>query len=183
MPELPVMTDEVILKTYGYLTGVPVVPTAHFVMITALIIIGIGLVVFCFKFDIGVKKLVRYVPEQGFDKTAVYWKIRTHLLAQDAKAATKEGSCKYRNEAGLQCAVGCLIPDELYKPWMEGQTAHGVDIQNVLAKIFGRSLNDTELTFLRDLQTIHDSHLPKSWKRRLDEFAEREHIQLGCRFA
>lgn len=41
-------------------------------------------------------------------------KIEQHLTQQKSRAATPGGSCQYRTEDGLMCAVGCLIADADY---------------------------------------------------------------------
>lgn len=43
--------------------------------------------------------------------------VVTFLVKQGKRAV--ELGCMYRTEDGLKCAVGCLIPDELYKDEME----------------------------------------------------------------
>lgn len=49
--------------------------------------------------------------------------IRDHLTKQKARAVLPNGqSCVYRDEDGNKCAIGCLIPDELYTPEVEGMT-------------------------------------------------------------
>ncbi len=42
-----------------------------------------------------------------------------HLLTQ-RKQASERGACRYRTTNGLKCAGGCKIPDEIYRPAMEG---------------------------------------------------------------
>lgn len=48
-------------------------------------------------------------------------KILKHLRTQGhpCMLSTGKGRCVYRNDAGESCAVGCLIPDEMYKPKLE----------------------------------------------------------------
>ena len=47
-----------------------------------------------------------------------------HLLTQMEKAGLDNGTCFYRYKKSstvtLKCAVGCLVPDHLYKEGMEG---------------------------------------------------------------
>lgn len=51
--------------------------------------------------------------QETFDRVA------EHLLKQDAKSL-RHGACAYRGDAGLKCAVGCLISDEDYEYGIEG---------------------------------------------------------------
>lgn len=46
----------------------------------------------------------------------VFEYIRNHLLTQNRISADIDGACVYKNEQGLKCAAGCLIPDEKYHP-------------------------------------------------------------------
>ena len=46
--------------------------------------------------------------------------VLAHLRKQGKAAANIDGDCQYRGVNGTSCAVGCLIPDELYDPLIEG---------------------------------------------------------------
>ena len=67
--------------------------------------------------------------------------IATHLAKQQKRSVTEKG-CAYRGDGGTMCAVGCLIPDELYTDRIETLTYAGImsddvtnDIQDHLLKI------------------------------------------------
>lgn len=101
--------------------------------------------------------------------------IINYFSREGAVLAIKDGlkSCLYRTESGNKCAVGCLIPDELYRPWMEAGR-----IENLLYTLNSKANNpsasredrivslqvleiingsDPEKDkLLRDLQTLHD---------------------------
>lgn len=55
-------------------------------------------------------------PQEIFDTVA------THLFAQGKRALSIKdtNNCAYRAPAGSKCAVGCLIPDDVYTLNMEG---------------------------------------------------------------
>lgn len=112
----------------------------------------------------------------------IFMKVRKHLLKQNKKAMLAnpkhddEGStCQYRL-GNLRCAIGCLIPDELYSREIEGA---GVEVTN------GVSLGDSEcllvqilieagipanaFPLLADLQYVHDGHDPERWAEKLNE--------------
>lgn len=95
----------------------------------------------------------------------VFDKVATHLLTQ-GKKAEDDGSCKYRAPDGCKCAVGALIPDELYTPQMDidGVLFYSDDINNVgVIKV----LRDQEITcdnLLVALQSLHDGEEVKNWK-------------------
>ncbi len=100
-------------------------------------------------------------------------KIRDHLTKQKARAVADVANttgdpmgepvsrCRYRGENGTMCAVGCLIPDERYRPEIEGYSAgHG----NIMVAIFGHEAHDAMSDdflnrlerLLRDWQHYHD---------------------------
>lgn len=63
--------------------------------------------------------------------------------------------CMYRGDDGRKCAVGVLIPDELYTPSMEGRSAEDMmkiylDVQNLLGA--------ENVEFLEAMQQVHDSN-------------------------
>jgi hypothetical protein len=53
-------------------------------------------------------------------------KIQAHLITQKAQAISegRAGACRLRTECGLKCAVGSIIPDELYDSSMEASSAN-----------------------------------------------------------
>ncbi|MGQ7794435.1 hypothetical protein ACUN0C_18675 [Faunimonas sp. B44] len=69
-----------------------------------------------------------------------------HLFKQGKQA--KFGGCVYRGPEGTKCAVGCLIPDELYSPKLEGRSVFSLP-QRVLDQLPAPSLLDK-------LQQAHD---------------------------
>lgn len=110
-------------------------------------------------------------------KQEIYDKVKNHLLTQNKKSAKaakfgEEDSfqCQYRHE-GLKCAIGCLIPDELYKPEMESKLVCTLRREfscNFLLPSDEKEGGD----FLRGLQYIHDDYEPKEWKLRLNLFSK-----------
>ncbi len=85
-------------------------------------------------------------------------KVYTHLLTQKAKA--KDGQvCMYRDRKGRSCAVGCLIPDNRYRPQFEGNRVdHDVNIAEA-ADIQGYQ----EMNLATALQNIHDNFTVDEW--------------------
>lgn len=110
----------------------------------------------------------------------IYDTVKKHLLTQNAKsvfdpARIEEGTpCMYRGENGLQCAVGCLIPDDLYHRSMEGASVTLlVTKYSKLRELFGRE--NTGL--VQELQNIHDEAPVNSWKSRLMQAAFNHGLQ------
>jgi hypothetical protein len=96
-------------------------------------------------------------PQEAFEKAA------KHLIAQGEPAGQMvNGSwrCYYRSPDGLKCAIGALIPDELYSADMECNSAY--EIVHVFEDLaFLRDANifdeDSVTNLLDELQVLHDS--------------------------
>ena len=87
----------------------------------------------------------------------IFNKVADHLLTQGrvATSSTTLPTCAYRSTDGATCAVGCLIPDELYVPEMENKSVYTLlwyfpDLPDYL---------HTNSRLLKSLQTIHDGGL------------------------
>lgn len=108
----------------------------------------------------------------------VFDTISTHLLKQGKKASYKNTHgtdiCCYRQKVGdeiLRCAAGCLIPDSLYNPEVEGwswstyKDSKPSDICELLKIPHHKEL-------IRRLQVVHDSHPVKNWPDELANLAK-----------
>jgi hypothetical protein len=135
----------------------------------------------------------------------IFETVKNHLLTQGKKAwvfqddPDQPGPCLYRTDDGLRCAVGCLIPDELYDPRMEGV---GIDclgtdwslpmwrdgryersrtaaplLRTALESRLGREVATKDLELLRELQVIHDEHERSVWEKKLREVEEDEDLR------
>lgn len=92
------------------------------------------------------------------------------------------GTCMYRDDdTGNKCAIGCLVPDELYEH-IEPFEGESVDdnLLNVLETldIIGIRPYDVDegwLIYLRETQSMHDSDAENASDlvRRLREYKER----------
>lgn len=100
--------------------------------------------------------MINPTPQEIFDR------VVTHLRTQNRKSYSIDGDnakCVYRSKEGYSCAVGCLIPDELYKPEMDGfdDEASDTSIDGLIKKNF--VLPDyfkDNLMLLSELQYVHD---------------------------
>lgn len=77
------------------------------------------------------------------------------LLSEDPAFG---GTCRYRTPGGCACALGCLIPDHLYDPRIEGCSAYSLiesadNRDHEIAELFG-SVN---FSFIRSAQDAHDT--------------------------
>ncbi len=110
-------------------------------------------------------------------KKQIIQKVREHLLSQNEKAMD-EDTCLYRfaphHRALLKCAVGCLIPDELYNSKMEKVSASLLTTlcPNLKPWLYAEDLEikDAE-ELLEDLQGVHDLSDVQHWP---DELANVE---------
>lgn len=84
-------------------------------------------------------------PFANLTKAEAKARIIAHFT-KDPRFGVEDGDCLYRASEGRKCAVGCLIPDELYNPAWEHQIG--------IASALGAS-PDLAL-FLEKAQEIHD---------------------------
>lgn len=98
----------------------------------------------------------------------IFDKVAEHLLKQNDRCMSAKSVCSYSGDNGLKCAVGVLIPDELYDRSMEGQS---------YSSIYGGSLSaaltkggvDLKLCIplLNGLQRLHDHEKVSAWRAAL----------------
>lgn len=94
-----------------------------------------------------------------------YDHICAHLAKQKRPAMAK-GKCVYRTPDGKKaCVVGCLVPDNLYDPAMEGRQVSPIPqhtSQAVMKVVEAIRPNDIDqfgwATFLMRAQGLHDNH-------------------------
>jgi hypothetical protein len=86
-----------------------------------------------------------------------YETIRAHLIQQGRPAKDLQtGSCFYRAEGGLKCAVGCLISDEAYNEKLEDHTPSDERVQEALRKS-GWDFTEGGFSMLKAMQERHDT--------------------------
>lgn len=87
------------------------------------------------------------------------------LLKQNMRSTMVTGNaqhCAYRGKGGLKCAVGFLIPDDIYDKSMEGLEVRDIrEKYPQLENVFVHNL------LLSKLQFAHDYHYPDKWKEEL----------------
>lgn len=87
--------------------------------------------------------------------------IADHLAKQRDKSSqlSDEGQtfCAYRGLKGSMCAVGCLIPDELYNTELERKGIDSIMFEDeVLREHFKNLLGNEAGSILRAAQSYHD---------------------------
>jgi hypothetical protein len=82
--------------------------------------------------------------------------VARHLFAQGRPARDPvSGSCQYRTSDGLKCAVGALIPDEMYRPEMD--TIWCSVASEIVDEFDLPSWMRENVSLLNDLQKVHDT--------------------------
>jgi hypothetical protein len=100
-------------------------------------------------------------------------KVSSHLLTQRRRSMSTEGMCMYRGCEGRMCAIGVLIPDDAYRPNMEGLAT----LPDVLCTI---GLQE-HYELCGGLQLIHDSAPPSQWVTELSKLAHRFELYDSAR--
>jgi hypothetical protein len=83
--------------------------------------------------------------------------VREQLIKQGKPAKFEAGPCYYRTADGCKCAIGHLIPNELYQKEMEGRWLSGLleHFKDHLG-IDPINISSRKVNHLGNLQYIHD---------------------------
>jgi hypothetical protein len=95
----------------------------------------------------------------------LFSRVRNHLLTQQHKSLDAFGDCMYRGPDGLQCAIGCLIPDEKYDRDFEQRRVTNTTIREAA----GITSDQTDLAI--SLQNVHDGYSVDEWPDALQKVA------------
>ena len=116
----------------------------------------------------------------------VFDKVVEHLARQKIPATNGGDGCMLRTGGGLMCAVGCLIPEEDYRPEMEDHSAvQVVDARDNIFSIWLKHNYGDHINLLDKLQSIHD-HAVRSeygiseWPIRLATSAFSENLNFDA---
>jgi len=80
-------------------------------------------------------------------KQEVFDTVVSALIKQGHPSIDTSGGCLYRGPDGLKCAIGHLIPDNVYTPDMENVSADHLAFTKTLG---------VDVKFVEDLQRAHD---------------------------
>lgn len=85
-------------------------------------------------------------------------KVWNHFVVEKNPPSVEEDdiTCLYRGPNGSRCAVGVLLPDEVYQPTLEGVSLKDLDPNVCVASEFAAWIRSHGLTFLGQLQQAHD---------------------------
>ena len=114
----------------------------------------------------------------------IFNKVATHLLTQRKQAINDAGICFYRTPEGLSCAVGCLIPDDLYTPLIETgipgewrQEGEGIAGKHLAVILEAAGFVEGDMQLLVRLQQVHDGHeTVAGWRAELANVAGEFHL-------
>ena len=115
------------------------------------------------------------------DKQATFDKVVNALMIQNERSAirvlnedmsTDHEQCQYRGPRGLKCAIGHLIPDELYDERMEakGISTLFADYPSIVEILDAHT--ESEREFLIRLQIAHDEYVPEMWDKAFADVAD-----------
>lgn len=124
------------------------------------------------------------MTKQEIFDTVARWLLRPG----GTQSMRHDGVCAYRGPGGNKCAVGVLIPDDMYRPFMDyvdspfSKFSVGVSVDRLiycyaryLPEWFGKYAD-----LLSDLQEVHDR--PDNWSGDdPDRKSMREDLQRVCR--
>lgn len=134
-------------------------------------------------------------------KQKVFDTVAPQLLKQGVRSEVvlneSVSACRYRGSGNTKCAVGFLIKDEYYNPSLEGIGCGSALIFESLIKsgvfdgvdmttfqdhwgIASEYIKGGWMSFLVDLQEIHDKSPVESWKETLIRFADAYNIDATC---
>lgn len=97
--------------------------------------------------------------------------VGVNMLKQGRRSEKNQFECAFRGDDGTKCAIGFLIPDEIYKPELEACSSAAELIERLK---FPNPLGGRK-SLLNELQQIHDK--TSSWHLELERLA----THCGCR--
>ena len=102
--------------------------------------------------------------QEFFDRTLAHLKQQGVRSAEGAK-------CLYRGPYRTKCAIGFHIPDELYKPEMEGRSVGNILARHPELKPLFEGVSDGLMV---EFQGLHDNDLGTSYfEERVEKIAAR----------
>ena len=112
----------------------------------------------------------------------IFTKVKNHLLGQMKRSMgtvpTHGYICFYQGKGNLKCAIGCLIPDDIYQKDMEGKSVTELLEEFPVVSTYLGSATQGRLIFLTRLQDIHDLEPPKVWKEKLKALAKEKRLKF-----
>lgn len=116
------------------------------------------------------------------NKQEIFDKVYTELSKQGVPSVDPYGNCLYRGPNGTKCAVGHLIPDELYDEEMNKLAVD--DLPHSVLYHIGVTPDYSYgvMNLLRTLQDVHDMALTVSfqlWHEEMQRVAKEFRLQFN----
>lgn len=105
---------------------------------------------------------------------AIFDRVCEHAMVDHRKSLLPNSAvprCGYRGAAGARCFIGCLIPDELYEPYVEGLSIATAATETSRHLLRAIGADASQLDQLEALQGVHDNYEPPAWLGRLRQYA------------
>lgn len=112
----------------------------------------------------------------------IFDKVSQHLLSQNCKSLGMrfgDTVCFYRGQDGRKCAIGVLIPDELYSSDFENLTIEELLVEEYFPAQLREELSPHK-ELLSELQLVHDNCRVNMWSLELRGIAKKHN--LTCNF-
>lgn len=87
-------------------------------------------------------------------------------------------TCAYRANDGSKCLVGCLIQDQYYSDELENQTVDTEIVAKAIESSLQTKLDNSDISLLERVQTIHDEVSPKFWHSHLAELGRKFGLKM-----
>ena len=115
----------------------------------------------------------------------IYDTVARHLLTQGRPATNVLTVCCFRAPDGTSCAIGCLIPNELYKPELELRWGpYALADIGLLPREEVEKQFSSRVLLLCKLQEVHDTAVEwkpedviKNWKKALSRVAKQFNLR------
>ncbi len=120
-------------------------------------------------YDLG--KKMKYQTINGWTKEAMKARLREKVPAHGAIVEQQlSAKCVYRTKEGKACFAGAFIPDEIYRPIMEGTA-----VQSLIEGPYGLGkVMPLETGGIVALQHIHDQNALRLSENKIDV------VEKGC---
>ena len=107
-------------------------------------------------------------------KQEVFNKVWDHFITQKKPRGIKSsGGCGLRGMGNTKCAIGVLIPDEIYFPGMET-----MPLRSLLPLIGFTEIDSHDFGFFNRLREEHDNSNLKTFRENLRTFARHYNLRV-----
>ena len=105
--------------------------------------------------------------------------VVAHLLTQNSVSMDDTGTCVYKGPDNKRCAIGCLIPDEMYTVDLEGKEVRTLVNNPLFSAELTTYLSQFNLDLLIRLQQTHDAWNSEDWYTDLQKVAAQFNLKFN----